>query len=272
MTAAFYPITNGTTVPADGYFEIPGNFTALFVTGFDFVAIDSGSGSPPVSDFSSFTVAHSTNFNGKTQIYPASGSPVGSPITLGSPIPAGPTPSGQWVTLAGGAYTLEFSDTTKPSLFIQVATLNQQTDLKYPGRASLNYGENINENFLHLLENFASPTAPQTPIEGELWYDNSNEILYICKTGSPQEWEVVYGGKAYDEIILSGSPPSSTVNTTNVNTKTKTSTTSYQQVFLNGILQREGATGNYTVTGLKQITFDVSVTLNTGDEVLIYQL
>lgn len=36
----------------------------------------------------------------------------------------------------------------------------------YPG-----YGEFINENFIHLLENFNSASSPDAPIEGQLWYD-----------------------------------------------------------------------------------------------------
>lgn len=36
------------------------------------------------------------------------------------------------------------------------------------------YGERLNENILHILENFASPTSPNFPTTGQLWYDKSN--------------------------------------------------------------------------------------------------
>ena len=40
-----------------------------------------------------------------------------------------------------------------------------------PGRNTTAYGSAIAENFLHLLENFASATEPSIPAEGQLWYD-----------------------------------------------------------------------------------------------------
>lgn len=44
------------------------------------------------------------------------------------------------------------------------------TSLKIIGRSVPNYGQYIAENFLHLLENFAGPDAPTSPIAGQLWY------------------------------------------------------------------------------------------------------
>ena len=46
--------------------------------------------------------------------------------------------------------------------------------LKIPWRNATAYGTVIAENFLHLLENFASPTEPRTPVEGQLWYDSTS--------------------------------------------------------------------------------------------------
>jgi microcystin-dependent protein len=39
----------------------------------------------------------------------------------------------------------------------------------------------IAENFLHLLENFASPTTnpPANPVQGQLWYDNTQNFLKV---------------------------------------------------------------------------------------------
>ena len=39
------------------------------------------------------------------------------------------------------------------------------------GRNSVNFGEAINENFVKLLENFSSVTAPDKAIKGQLWFD-----------------------------------------------------------------------------------------------------
>lgn len=56
-------------------------------------------------------------------------------------------------------------------------TINQSTELKFVGKNYSGYGEIQNENFLHLLENFASSTAPLKAISGQLWFDNSANKL-----------------------------------------------------------------------------------------------
>lgn len=272
---AFYPITNQATVPSDGYFEIPGNFTSMFVPGFEFVAVLRLSGSPISSSSEGFVVLSTAYVNGKTQITPnLTGSP--SQLDTGSPIGT----VGTWVTLVGGAYSLDYSDSNVSPILVPVAELNRDTSLVLPGRATLNYGEYILENFLHLLENFASPNTgsppgPINPILGQLWFEKDSATLKLYSDGSPSTWENILTedtGVPFDEIILGGSPPTNVVNTT-VKTTAKTSTRSYQQVFRNGVLQREGSTGSYTVTGPNQITFNGSPTpLGSGDEILIYQL
>jgi hypothetical protein len=50
-------------------------------------------------------------------------------------------------------------------------TINNATDLKLVGKNYAGYGETQNENFVHLLENFASSQAPGKPIQGQLWFD-----------------------------------------------------------------------------------------------------
>jgi hypothetical protein len=51
------------------------------------------------------------------------------------------------------------------------------TNLKLVGRNYAGYGEIQNENFVHLLENFASTTAPPRSLEGQIWYDSSAKKL-----------------------------------------------------------------------------------------------
>jgi hypothetical protein len=51
------------------------------------------------------------------------------------------------------------------------------TDLRFVGKNYAGYGEVQNENFLHLLENFANATPPPKVLSGQIWYDNSNKKL-----------------------------------------------------------------------------------------------
>jgi len=53
------------------------------------------------------------------------------------------------------------------------------TDLTLVGRNYKGFGEYINENFIGLLENFASTSAPGNPITGQLWFDTSELRLKL---------------------------------------------------------------------------------------------
>tara|TARA_B110000503_G_scaffold129783_1_gene202384 strand:- start:17298 stop:19337 length:2040 start_codon:yes stop_codon:yes gene_type:complete len=71
-------------------------------------------------------------------------------------------------------YTIPYSDEANNGTITVVDnTINNETSLKFPGKNSTAYGTIIAENFLHLLENFASSTEPVRPSEGQLWYDST---------------------------------------------------------------------------------------------------
>ena len=74
-------------------------------------------------------------------------------------------------------YTVRFTDNiNKGELIVEDREINSDTSLRFPGRQSTSYGQDIAENFLHLLENFASANPPSNPVEGQTWYDNSPGI------------------------------------------------------------------------------------------------
>jgi hypothetical protein len=59
-------------------------------------------------------------------------------------------------------------------------TLDQTaTDLTLIGQNATGYGLYINDNFVHLLENFANTSSPANPITGELWFDTSQNLLQV---------------------------------------------------------------------------------------------
>jgi hypothetical protein len=62
---------------------------------------------------------------------------------------------------------------------IDVAT----TDLALFGKGYAGFGERLNENLVKLLENFNNTTAPTNKVQGQLWYDKTNNQLNVY-TGS----------------------------------------------------------------------------------------
>lgn len=75
------------------------------------------------------------------------------------------------------SYEVRYTDSqNKGVIRVEDNTINQETSLQIPGRFSTAYGQAVSENFLHLLENFANSSAPASPVEGQLWYDNTDGI------------------------------------------------------------------------------------------------
>ena len=62
---------------------------------------------------------------------------------------------------------------------IDVAT----TDLTLIGKGYAGFGEKLNENLVKLLENFNNTTAPSNKVQGQMWYDKTNNQLTVY-TGS----------------------------------------------------------------------------------------
>lgn len=74
------------------------------------------------------------------------------------------------------------------------------TSLTLFGRLVQNYGDQTNENFVHLLENFALESSPANPIKGQLWYDtNVNNI----KAYSGTNW-ITVGSEIAGNVDLTG--------------------------------------------------------------------
>ena len=72
----------------------------------------------------------------------------------------------------------EIDRTDKPnygSITVEDQTINVETSLGFVGKNYTGYSKVLAENFLHLLEHFASATAPVNPVIGQLWYDTDSD-------------------------------------------------------------------------------------------------
>lgn len=80
-------------------------------------------------------------------------------------------------------YTIDYSDSGKTPIIVNDGTADTSTSLPLIGKNYTRFGEILNENLLHLLENFANGTAPSNPTEGQLWYDTTNSTLMLFDNG-----------------------------------------------------------------------------------------
>ena len=80
------------------------------------------------------------------------------------------------------AYTIVKSDGTVLTTIADGTINTTSTSLGLPGRNFAGYGQTVDTNFVHQLENYASNTPPANPLRGQLWYDINNSLLKVCPT------------------------------------------------------------------------------------------
>lgn len=78
------------------------------------------------------------------------------------------------------AYTIVKSDGTVLTTIADGTINTTSTSLGLPGRNYAGYGQSLDTNFVHQLENFADTTPPANPIRGQLWYNTNDSTLYVC--------------------------------------------------------------------------------------------
>lgn len=86
-------------------------------------------------------------------------------------------------------YSVNYTDKTNTAIPVYDNTSDTSTSLTFPGRNVTGYGQIIAENFLHLLENFASSVKPTNPVEGQLWYDTSTGTLMLNDGTGDAGWK-----------------------------------------------------------------------------------
>jgi hypothetical protein len=76
------------------------------------------------------------------------------------------------------AYTINLTDGTVFAT-ITDGTINTSSSMTLVGKNYAGYGEFLDENFIHLLENGSNTTAPAAPLTGQLWWDKTNNLLKV---------------------------------------------------------------------------------------------
>lgn len=99
------------------------------------------------------------------------------------------------------AYTINLTD---GSIFATIpdGTINTSSSMTLIGKNYAGYGEFLDENFIHLLENSSNSTAPSAPLTGQLWWDKTNSLLKV------------YNGSGFKTLNLGSASASAPSNNT----------------------------------------------------------
>jgi hypothetical protein len=76
------------------------------------------------------------------------------------------------------SYTITLTD---GNVFATIAdgTINTASSMTLVGKNYAGYGQFLDTNFIHLLENSSDTTAPAAPLTGQLWWDKGNGLLKV---------------------------------------------------------------------------------------------
>jgi hypothetical protein len=76
------------------------------------------------------------------------------------------------------SYTINLTD---GALFATIAdgTINNASSMTLVGKNYAGYGQFLDTNFIHLLENASNTTPPGAPLTGQLWWDSGNGLLKV---------------------------------------------------------------------------------------------
>lgn len=99
------------------------------------------------------------------------------------------------------AYPVNLSDGTLLVNLQEFTRDTTSTSLSLFGRGIVNYGEAMAENLVHLLEHFASPSAPSNPLTGQLWFHTFEagppvSVVNKLKVFNGTDWVVAGGAQS----------------------------------------------------------------------------
>jgi len=85
------------------------------------------------------------------------------------------------------SYTINLTD---GAIFAVIpdGTINTSSSMTLVGKNYAGYGQFLDTNFVHLLENSSNTTPPGAPLTGQLWWDSGNNLLQVYN-GS--QWKTI---------------------------------------------------------------------------------
>jgi hypothetical protein len=161
------------------------------------------------------------------------------------------------------AYTIVKSNGTVLTTIPDGTINTTSTSLGLPGRNYAGYGQAVDTNSVHMLENFADNTPPPNPIRGQLWYNTNDSTLYVCPTDGQSNalaWLALTatssgGTTSFGNVTVTGDLQANNITATN-NCNANAATFSYLTVTAAANLANANLTGTTTIasTGTTVIT------------------
>ncbi len=160
------------------------------------------------------------------------------------------------------AYTIVKSDGTVLTTIADGTINTTSTSLGLPGRNYAGYGQSLDTNFVHAIENFSDSTPPANPLRGQLWYNTNSSTLCVCPadgTVSASSWITLAqsggsGTTTFGSVTVTGNLQANNIQAVN-NSNADTITTRLLTVTANAsILTANVTTGNIITLNTTVIT------------------
>ena len=84
------------------------------------------------------------------------------------------------------SYNIDLTDGSRTITIPENVVDKDTLSIALIGHGQPNYGEPQNENFIHMLEHFASVDEPNMPVKGQIWFkqndDGQTYELKVCRS------------------------------------------------------------------------------------------
>lgn len=152
------------------------------------------------------------------------------------------------------AYTIVKSDGTVLTTIADGTINTTSTSLGLPGRNYAGYGQTVDTNFVHQVENFADSSPPSNPLRGQLWYNTNNATLYVCPTdgeSNANAWLSLTATSSGGNTTFGAVTVTGNINSNNITASNQISanliTASYLTISANANLANANLTGTTTI-------------------------
>ena len=171
------------------------------------------------------------------------------------------------------AYTIVKSDGTVLTTIADGTINTTSTSLGLPGRNYAGYGQSLDTNFVHAIENFSDSTPPANPLRGQLWYNTNSSTLCVCPadgTVSASSWITLAqsggsGATTFGSVTVTGNLQANNIQAVN-NSNADVITTRLLTVTANASIATANITTGNIIT-LNTLSITTGAAATTGSMV-----